>query len=106
MVLLWSCGVYPDQYSVDNIVAKQVLPGRAEQSPYFEVRFRLTKLNSCEWTASIEGVPITLDRLEDSYLVRLDEYREDEVVFIYCLNRPNRKTKLILPPLSRSIIRQ
>jgi hypothetical protein len=106
VVLLWSCGAYPDQYSVDNIVANQVLPGRAEQSPYFEVRFRLTKLKSCEWTASIEGAPKTLDRLEDAYLLRLDEYREDEVVFIYCLNRPNRKTKLILPPLSRPIIRQ
>jgi len=104
--LLWSCGAYPDHHSIDRIVAHQVLPGRAERSPYFEVTFQLTELKSCEWTAAIEGASKTLERLEDSYRLRLDDYREGEEVFIYCLNRPNRKTKLILPPLSRPIIRQ
>jgi hypothetical protein len=104
--LLWSCGAYPDHYPVDRVVAHQVLPGRAEGRPYFEVTFQLAEWSSCEWTAAIAGAPKTLDRLEDSYRLRLDVYREGEEVFIYCLRRPNRKTKLILPPLSRPIIRQ
>ena len=106
MGLLWSCGAYPDHHPIDRMVAHQVLPGRAERKPYFEVVFQLAELNSCEWAAAIAGVPKTLERLEDSYRLRLDIYREGEEVFIYCLRRPNRKTKLILPPLSRPIIRQ
>lgn len=106
MGLLWSCGAYPDHYPVHSIVAHQVLPGRAEQSPYFQVSFQLTEFKSCEWAAAIEGSSKKLERLEDSYLLRLDVYRDGEEVLIYCLNRPNRKTKLILPPLSRPIIRQ
>ena len=104
--LLWSCGAYPGHYPIDRIVAHQVLPGRAERRPYFEVTFQLVEIKSCEWTAAIEGASKTLERLEDSYRLRLDDYSEGEEVFIYCLSRPNRKTKLILPPLSRPIIRQ
>jgi len=104
--LLWSCGAYPDHYPIDRIVANKVLPGRAERSPYFEVTFQLAEFKACDWTAAIEGVPKTLERLEDSYRLRLEVYREGEAIFIYCLSRPNRKTKLILPSLSRPIIRQ
>jgi hypothetical protein len=104
--LLWSCGAYPDHHSIDRIVAHQVLPGRARRSPYFEVIVQLTELKSCEWAAAIDGTPKMLERLEDSYRLRLDVYREGEEVFIYCLSHPNRKTKLILPPLSRPIVRQ
>jgi len=106
MGLLGSCGAYSDPFPIDRIVANKVLPGRAERSPYFEVTFQLAEIKSCDWTAAIEGVPKTIERLEDTYRIRLDVYREGEAFFIYCLSRPNRKTKLILPPLSRPIIRQ
>lgn len=105
VVLLSSCRVYSSSVQIVNIVATKILPGRAETKPYYEIKIQWTTSNSCEWRADISGSEKKLDELEGIYRLRLDSYQEGTSISIYCLDRPNRKTKLILPPLSRPTIR-
>ena len=104
--LLSSCRVYSSNVQIVNIVATKILPGRTETKPYYEIKIQWITSNSCEWMADISGSEKKFTELEGIYRLRLDSYQEGASIFIYCLDRPNRKTKLILPPLSRPITRQ
>ena len=104
--LLCSCGAYRNDIQIVNIEASKVLPGRAETKPYYEIKLKWTAPNSCDWRAKIYGFEKKVDHSGDTYRLRLESYEEGASIFIYCLGRPNRKTKLILPPLSRPITRQ